>query len=103
MNTIPVWVNVLEEDEHEQTKGIRGLFSSSSEAILKEIPTTKIKDNLSNLCEEVSTLFTDIRKVGDFKLKEITIQVEINAEGGIEMIGTAKIGGKGAITLVFSE
>jgi hypothetical protein len=41
--------------------------------------------------------------VGQFKLKEITMQVEISASGGISIIGTASIGGKGAITLKFAE
>jgi hypothetical protein len=48
-------------------------------------------------------MLNDVKQVGGFQLKQVTIQVEVTAEGGIELVGTAKLGGKGAITLTFSE
>jgi hypothetical protein len=48
-------------------------------------------------------MLDDVKQISSFKLKEVTIQVEVTAEGGIELVGTAKLGGKGAITLTFAE
>jgi hypothetical protein len=39
--------------------------------------------------------------VGDYELHEVKLQVEISAKGGVNLVGTAEAGGKGAITLTF--
>lgn len=98
METIPILVSQLEKDS--DTKSI---FAPDADVILERIPIDKLQENLGNLCRQVGTMMNHVKQVGDFKLKEVTIQVEITAEGGIELIGTAKVGGKGAITLTFAE
>ena len=98
METIPVLVSLPDEDEE-----VKGIFSPDADVVLRDIPTEKLRENLNNLCQGVGTLLGDIKKVGGFRLKEITIQVEVSAEGGVELIGTAKVAGKGAITLTFAE
>ncbi|QKQ74899.1 hypothetical protein [Nostoc sp. TCL240-02] len=98
METIPILVSLPDKDEE-----VKGIFSLDAEVILRDIPTELLRDNLNKLCQGVATLLNDIKKVGGFRLKEVTIQVEVNAEGGVELIGTAKVGGKGAITLTFAE
>ena len=98
MNTIPILVSQLEQDP--DTKGI---FVPEADVLLEHIPVERLQESMGALCRQVGTVMERARHVGDFKLKEVTIQVEITAEGGVEMIGTAKVGGKGAITLTFSE
>lgn len=89
---------LVEEDD---TKSMfRG---NDDETILKKIPVSKLRESLKTLSSSLSTVFTDIREVGDFKLKTVELQMEVTAEGGVEFIGTTKVGGKGAITLTFSE
>lgn len=101
MSEIPFLVSVPDEDDDEQVKG---LFSSKSSVVaLRNIPTDRLKENLTNVCQSLGEALHDVKKVGNFRLKEVTIQVEVTAEGGVELIGTAKVGGKGAITLTFSE
>ncbi|OYD92468.1 hypothetical protein CDG76_23360 [Nostoc sp. 'Peltigera membranacea cyanobiont' 210A] len=98
MDTIPILVSLPDKDEE-----VKGIFSLDAEVVLRDIPTELLRDNLNKLCQGVGTLLNDIKKVGGFRLKEVTVQVEVSAEGGVELIGTAKVGGKGAITLTFAE
>lgn len=101
METIPIIVTLPDEDEDREN--VKGILSSASEIVLKDLPVAILQANLNRICNGVITLVNDVKAVGNFRLKEITIQVEISAEGGVELIGTAKLGGKGAITLTFSE
>ena len=58
---------------------------------------------MSKACQGIVEIFQGIKHMGAFQLTEISIAIEINAEGGVNFIGTSKLGGKGAITLKFSE
>jgi hypothetical protein len=98
METIPFLVSLPDEDEE-----VKGLFSPDADIAVRNLPTNQLRENLSEVCQGVASMVSDVKKVGGFQLKEISIQVEVTAEGGIELIGTAKLGGKGAITLTFSE
>ena len=98
METIPILVT-LPDDEDD----VKGIFSSTGEIVLRELDVTKLSENLNKICKGVVTLVNDVKAVGNFKLKEISIEVEITAEGGVELIGTAKLGGKGAVKLTFSD
>jgi hypothetical protein len=69
----------------------------------KPLDVDKIKANLEAFCKTVNGMLEDIEEVGKFKLTEITLSVEISSEGGIELIGTAKVGGKGAVELKFTK
>ena len=100
MEKIPFLVSLSDEENDDEVKG---LFSSEGEIVVRDIPVEKLRENLKNVCQGVASALQDIKKVGGFKLKEVEIQVEVNVEGGVELIGTAKLGGKGAITLTFSE
>jgi autotransporter translocation and assembly factor TamB len=99
METLPIWVSTVESEDKE-TKSI---FKPDAEAILERIPVEKLKANLRKLAQQFTTALEDIKAVGKFRLKEVEIQVEVSAEGGVELIGTATLGGKGAIKLKFVE
>jgi hypothetical protein len=98
METIPFLVSLPDEDEQ-----VKGIFSSDSDIVVRDLPTERLRENLNKVCQGVASMVNDVKQVGNFQLKQITIQVGVTAEGGVELIGTAKLGGKGAITLTFSE
>jgi len=103
MTDLPIWVTEVPTNDD----GTKGLFSTSSEAILKRVPLDALRANLADTCQNVVSLLKGIRddlgQVAGFKLKQVALQVEINAEGGVELVGTAKVGAKGAITLTFGD
>lgn len=100
METIPF---ILEDaaDRPAQADSTKSIFGAKAGAGLAHVPVDRLRDNLARLTESVSQAFADAGRVGDFQLEEITLQVEVNAEGGVALIGSAKVGGKGAITLRF--
>jgi hypothetical protein len=98
METIPFLVSLPDEEEQ-----VKGIFSADTEIAVRDLPVDRLRENLNIVCQGFACVFNDVKRVGNFRLKQVTIQVEVTAEGGIELIGTAKLGGKGAITLTFSE
>ena len=98
MDSIPMLVSMPEEDED-----AKGMFIPDAEVVLQSIPVDKLRQNLNKVCAQLGSALQDVKQVGNFKLKEVSVQVEVSAEGGVELIGTATLGGKGAITLTFGE
>ena len=96
MNTLPIII----EDAEPVSETLDGSILSPEERI-KNIDADKIRASISDLSEKISQILGDIKSVGDFKLKQVQLGVEISAEGGVALIGTAKAGAKGAITLTF--
>jgi hypothetical protein len=103
MSDLPFLVSLPEQDAAEEVKGLFSSKGSQGVIALRSIPADRLRENLGSVCQSLAGVLKDIKVVGDFRLKEVTIQVEVTAEGGVEFIGTSKIGGKGAITLTFSE
>jgi len=102
MSVIPIIVpdNLNHEGEEDQQEETLGFFSGTHK--LKYVDTETIQESLTNLSGQISEVLQKIKSVGDFKLKEVQLSVEINAEGGVALIGSAKAGVKGAILLTFS-
>jgi autotransporter translocation and assembly factor TamB len=98
METITFLVSLPDEDDQ-----VKGIFSTDADIAVRDLPINLLRENLNKVCQGMASMLSDVKKVGNFRLKEVTIQVEVTAEGGIELVGTAKLGGKGAITLTFSE
>jgi hypothetical protein len=98
METIPILVTAQDDDSE-----VKGLFSLDADVVLRDVPLEKLKENMLKVCNQVTATVGHIQQIGQFKLKEVSIQVEISAEGGVELIGTAKLAGKGAIILTFGE
>jgi hypothetical protein len=103
MSEIPFLVSLPDQPSDEEVKGLFSSKGSKEVVALRGIPTDRLKANLNNVCQGLAETLQDIKAVGNFRLKEVIIQVEVTAEGGVELIGTAKLGGRGAITLTFSE
>jgi hypothetical protein len=92
--TLPILITIPEEED------TKGLFSRE-EPLVKQIPEDTLKENLRSLSQSVTAVFDDLQSVGGYTLDEIQLQVEISASGGVQLIGSAEAGGKGAITLTF--
>jgi hypothetical protein len=101
MDSIPIIVAVPEGEE-DDLGGVKGILIPEPGTAVKELPASTLRQNLGAVCSAVVELLKDIKQVGQFKLKEVELAVEISAEGGVQLIGTSKVGGKGAIKLKFS-
>lgn len=84
-----------------QPESTKGLFFPTDTTANANIPVEKLQRNMTAITEAFLETLADIKKVGRFRLTEITVEVEVSAEGGIALIGTAKAAGKGAISLKF--
>lgn len=108
METLPIIVSLTDEEAERLTNdaqkaGTKGLFRRDGDTAKAFVSTEKLKVELAAVSAAVLKVLDDIKQVGQFKLKEVTLGVEVTAEGGIVLVGTAKVGGKGAITLKFTE
>jgi len=104
-------VRVRVEDEAplapEPKEGVRGEVKEIGRArtgLSRIVPldADQLAASLRDLTGELGKIFTDIKRVGGFELNEVQLGLEISAEGGFNLIGSAKAGGKGAITLTFA-
>lgn len=96
-STIPV---VIEASAAPVTRGL-GL-GDHLERRIAEIDADTLRQSLASLTGQLETLFQDIKSVGGFKLSQVQVSLEISAEGGFALIGTAKASASGAISLTFS-
>ena len=80
-----------------------GTLSSGSgdETGVIEVSTDRLASSMRELKSQLAEVFTDIREVGQFELSSIELGLEINSEGGFNLIGSLKAGAKGAIKLKF--
>jgi len=85
------------------TKGLFGPDSDEPRRGITEVPVDRLRESLARLTTAVSEAFSHAQTVGDFQLDQITLQAEVSAQGGISLIGSAKVGGRGAITLTFKR
>jgi hypothetical protein len=70
---------------------------------LAEVSVDALRGNLKAAMSSFAEVFKDIHQVGDFQLSEVSIEVEVSAEGGIQFIGTTKVAGSGSISLKFKN
>ena len=99
MDEVPIWVTEVPAGE----ESVKGMFTAEPEAVLRRLPAERLRDSLSAICGAVVGFLGDVKRVGSYRLKEIEIHVEVTAEGGVNLIGTTKLGGTGAIKLTFAE
>jgi hypothetical protein len=89
----------------DDTKG--GLFRRArpEELVLKEIPIARLQDELKSISGGISQLLDATTDgPGKLHLTELSVQVEVTASGGINLIGAAATVGAGAsLTLTFSR
>ncbi|WMP17283.1 Pepco domain-containing protein [Thiothrix lacustris] len=78
-----------------------GRLGGAGDAV-RRLPTEKLAASLSGIKESLDEIFASITAVGNFELNEIKLTLEITAEGGFALVGLAKAGAKGGITLSFA-
>ncbi len=104
-------VKVAEDQSHSFNGGPGSVLSGDTlsgagsgigdnESVL-EISTDKLTESMRDLQTQLAQIFADIRTVGAFELSSIELGLEINSEGGFNLIGSLKAGAKGAIKLKF--
>ncbi|MGB0909181.1 MAG: Pepco domain-containing protein [Nitrospirales bacterium] len=96
-------ISVIVEQTGEMRSGAFGAMHSSNQILATPMDARKIKDSLSTFSTEIGTILQGVQAKGDFHLSEVELKVELSAEGGVTLIGTAKAGIAGAITLKFSR
>lgn len=65
------------------------------------VPVEGLRKNLRNATTALAEVLSDLWTVGQFELSEVTVGLEVTAEGGIQFIGTSKVSGTGSISLKF--
>jgi Trypsin-co-occurring domain 1 len=69
-----------------------------------DLPLQKVSANLAELTGKLSAMAAAAWKAGgDLSLSEIELGIEITAEGGVSLIGTAKAGASASISLTFKR
>lgn len=69
---------------------------------VRNLPTDRLTASLQDIRAGLDEVFSSITEVGNFQLNEIKLTLEITAEGGFALVGLAKAGAKGGITLSFA-
>ncbi|MEJ2743844.1 MAG: hypothetical protein P8176_15590 [Gammaproteobacteria bacterium] len=69
---------------------------------VRQLPTDRLAESLCDIRASLDEVFSSIQEVGHFKLTEIQLTLELTAEGGFALIGLAKAGAKGGVTLSFA-
>jgi len=103
MKSIPVIIDAPEDDTKNKPGTLGPSRSASKKTKVRQMDVSKLRQSLSDLSEGISEICSDIKKVGEFKLKQVEVLVEVTAEGGLALVGLAKVGTKGAINLTFTE
>ncbi len=93
---------IVDEEEAAPTRTLSATAPGLGEAKVRQLDVDKLRASFGKLSGQVSAILQDVRQVGDFKLKEVGLQVEISAEAGVNLVGNMKAGTRGAITLTFS-
>jgi hypothetical protein len=90
------------------------------ESLRNEVPITTLQKGFRDLIEQMNQILTEVEQEGGavepgqaqpkndqsrrFLLQEISLEVEVNAEGALSVLGTgAKWGGKGGMQLKFTR
>jgi hypothetical protein len=112
-STIPGWSGILGDSKAEKIG--TGLL------VRRDVPVETIERELQKLIDLMNRVFSQAEQSSEPKstaepvatptidkkrlqLKEVSLAVEITAEGGLSILGTGgKLGGKGGITLKFTK
>jgi len=85
----------------EERREIKEMFGGGPSRVVP-FDTAELVASLQALSGQLENLFGGLRAVAGYELQEIQVGLEISAEGGFNLIGSATVGGKGAITLTFA-
>ena len=79
--------------------GSKGILSTGVSGPIK-LKIETLKENLASFILALNEMIADLPTIREpFKLDEIEIVLEINAEGSLQLVGGVKVGASGGITL----
>jgi hypothetical protein len=79
----------------------KGIFGTGPVAAV-EIPVERLRANLSDLVAKLRAAAGNLAAKSDgLSLKELEVGIELTAEGGVSLIGTAKASGTASLKLTF--
>jgi hypothetical protein len=98
--TLPFLVTAEDVGDQDAMGGI--FRRSDADVVVRNIPVAELRENLRTTVVALCSLFQEtVDPSGTVQLREAQVGFEVSASGGIQLIGTAQVGAKGAITLVF--
>lgn len=103
--TSPVLVSDRDADVPQVEEATLGTSRSSGSTLsgakgsVRDLDVSKIKNSVTARTSQLAEVFRDMKAVGDFKLTEVAVLVEVAAEEGLILIG--KAGVSGGISLKF--
>src|SRR4051794_23362931 len=84
-----------------RTEPGKGIFGSGP-AVPVEIPVERLKASLTDLVAKLRAATASlVARADGLSLKELEVGLELTAEGGVSLIGTAKVGGTASLKLTF--
>jgi hypothetical protein len=79
----------------------KGIFDTGP-LMSVEIPVERLKASLSDLVAKLRAATMELAAKADgLSLKELEVGIEVTAEGGVSLIGSAKAGGTASLKLTF--
>jgi hypothetical protein len=95
---------VIEEEAEERDSMGRLFRRDDAAVVLRNIPLDTLRASLRPIVAALRSLFEELADGSSgVQLREAQVGIEVSASGGIQLVGTAQIGAKGAITLVFRQ
>jgi hypothetical protein len=79
----------------------KSIFGEREPLEIGAVQPELLKSKLKDLTDSLEDVFTAIETGGGFRLKEVTIGVEISSSGAVTLIGSLQAGAKAAATLTF--
>lgn len=109
-----IWVRTISDADGtaEGEKGLEGAifgnFESQSSLGRYPVPTSKIEAGMTDLLQKLGHVLgrvqQDAGELAGMELDEISLSVEITAQGQVSLLGIgAQSGGKGAVSLKFKR
>jgi hypothetical protein len=100
-------LSIVVAPEPEPRDDAKGLFHrpGPEPGIVKKIPVEQLQKELSALSDSIGEMLDNASSAepGKLQLEELSVQVEITASGGINLIGSANVGATASMTLTFSR
>jgi hypothetical protein len=81
----------------------KGMLSKGTEAVLEKLDPAQLNASLKKLAHDLEEIMKDVETKGGYRLSGIEVGVEITADAGVNLIGSASVGGKAGLTLRFER
>ncbi|MFJ7235985.1 hypothetical protein ACIQWB_02415 [Streptomyces olivaceus] len=92
---------VAEANRSAGTKGLRRPGSASEFAAVT-FTSERLRESIESTVGALRDVFERVADATErFPLKEVQLSFEISAKGGVRLIGTSEVEGKGGMTLIF--